>query len=166
MQDLVEGVKRCDAEDIETAAHWILRGFPKLERFNGPLVPIPRSTKGLGGDTNIELAEALLDLGIGTGLLLAIERTETVPSQRIARREGLEPDPDDQLRTLRVATRGSLPREVMLVDDVVTEGNTLLAAAWHLGALGTHARGVVVARAIEPGFELPDAYDPLCETFG
>ena len=80
---------------------------------------------------------------------VALERIRDTPSQtaldRAQRRRNV-------LGAFRADPRGRIPARVWLVDDVVTTGSTLTAAATALRRAGArHVTGICVARTARPG---------------
>lgn len=106
------------------------------------LVPVPRS--GLNKPNTIwpahRICEELVKCGLGVDTLPVIERTTAVDKSA----GGLtRPEFETQLASLSVRPRLRPPTRLILVDDVVTKGTTMLACATQLALayqVGTHWR--------------------------
>lgn len=126
-QDLVESVKLGNELAISDAAN-LLAMHPGLLGFRGYVVPTPRSHEDR---PSLEaLAVALVQRGVGSVAVRAVWREKPVASSRLlrrARRPGVQP-PEHQ-ESFQVAP-GMIPYDapVLLVDDMITEGNTLRGA--------------------------------------
>ena len=97
------------------------------------LVPVHRSSLRVEGGIwpALNIASALARAGVGCGVLTALERIAPIAKSAFAAR-GSRPRPIDHYETIR-ATRLVTDRpELCLVDDVVTKGSTLIAAASRL----------------------------------
>lgn len=97
------------------------------------LVPAPRSSRLLPGALwpSLELAAAMVAEGLGTRVLACLERTEAVPKAAFAA-PGQRPTASDHYRTIACAPSVPPPSAILLVDDIVTKGATLLGAATRL----------------------------------
>lgn len=96
------------------------------------LVPVPRSSKRVKDQLwpGLEIAEAMLKAGVGTDVLELVERHKSVHRSSTSGREGRERTTAEQHYESLRTTGLLLPAEkVVLVDDVVTSGATLIAAA-------------------------------------
>jgi hypothetical protein len=95
------------------------------------LVPVPRSTLGTKGALWVpeELCRELAGHGFGGGVAPLLERTESIP--KAAKSFSMErPTAQRNYETLRVRrTLLDAPTMLLLVDDVVTAGATLLGSA-------------------------------------
>lgn len=74
------------------------------------------------------ICDALLAQGYGARVLPCLSRTEAVPKSAFAR-PGDRPSPHRHFETMKVESSLDDPGDITLVDDVVTKGSTLLAAA-------------------------------------
>jgi hypothetical protein len=94
------------------------------------LVPLPRSalpTKGGNWPSRL-LAEKLLEAGFGGSLSLLLERAVALPKSAVSL-ASQRPTVFEKFESLRVVKLIDGPTEVCLIDDVVTTGSELLAAA-------------------------------------
>jgi hypothetical protein len=93
------------------------------------LVPVPRSAPRVGGTwAALELARALVQAGVGGTTWPGLRRISPVRKSATAAK-GLRPSVARHYESLRLQPVTFRPERVILVDDVVTRGRTLLAAA-------------------------------------
>ena len=94
------------------------------------LIPVPRSNPLLQGGLWVpkRIAEEMVAKGIGCKVMLSLKRVKTInrssqstPSQR--------PLPSEQYDSLAVEKSLTMSNKVVLIDDVITRGATLIAAA-------------------------------------
>jgi hypothetical protein len=132
-------IKNARAGKIEYAAHRLKELLPgdPLELLladAGVLVPIPGHAPRLGSSLWVaeRICRALLAEGIGTKCWALLSRTQKV-ARSSGHRSALErPDPQQHYDTLAVeAVLEDVP-SILLVDDVVTRGSTLIGAATRL----------------------------------
>lgn len=106
-----------------------------LAGFLGPglvLLPVPGSGPGVGGTTAAErLALALIDQGLGMTVWHGLKRVRAVRKSGTAP-PGMRPTVRTHFDSFAVATTAVPSSPVVLIDDVVTKGRTLLAAASRL----------------------------------
>lgn len=150
VQDIVQGVKAGEPQSIRQAATWITKATGL--RGRALVVPIPRSTAER--PSLLPLAEALVQGGVGHEARLVLARQTPVASSRILRRKGLH-GVSPEVHAATIAARSPGPGEarlpLLLVDDVITQGNVLTGAVRRLrqaGWLGP-IRAAVVAMAEE-----------------
>ncbi|MBL8144457.1 MAG: hypothetical protein JNM38_25300 [Acidobacteria bacterium] len=140
MRDFVIGLKtgkmdrqRGSYADIAAAAVVKHGTGPLLDLFHGTvtLIPVPRS--GLTKDHSLWPARLLCDAlnrkGIGVNTVRALSRTTAI------RKSATSPDrPTVQEHVASLHAQASVDVEdvVVLVDDVVTRGSTILGCAWRL----------------------------------
>jgi len=74
------------------------------------------------------ICEVLGNAGYGSAILPCLERVEAVPKSAFAA-PGERPSPSRHMKSMRVTKTLEAPERITLVDDVVTKGATLLAAA-------------------------------------
>ena len=128
-------VKRGDEGKISGIAkhvrhHRNENGVRKVLGPDAALVPMPRSAPLAEGALwpASMLAEALLRQGLGGSVLPLVERTHGVKKSATAP-PGERPTAADHLKSFRVSRRVFELETIVIVDDVVTSGATMLAAA-------------------------------------
>lgn len=132
------------------------------------LVPCPTSTPGdVGGETATSSApqwicRALLRNGLGVELLLCLERTEPVRKSALSA-PGERVSVERHLETMRIRDISTRPKRVTIVDDVVTRGTTLLAAASLLRRALPDAdiAGFALLRTVPVGARIERVVDPV-----
>lgn len=96
------------------------------------LVPVPRSAPKLGGTwAAAQLAQALVQEGVGTAMWPGLQRICAVRKSATAAK-GSRPSVVRHYESFRLEPPGLRPASVVLIDDVITRGRTLLAAAARL----------------------------------
>jgi len=106
------------------------------------------------------ICEALLTQGFGTDILPILERREPIRKSAGADER---PDPPEHYNTIAVVEKlHAVTAPVVLVDDVITRGSTLMGAYWRL--LETHpsadVRAFTVARTLSHVDRIEDVKDP------
>jgi hypothetical protein len=104
--------------------------FGHFFRSNPILVPVPKSSLMTPGMLWVpdRLAKALVKNGIGKEVSRMLERT--VPIRKAALSDSwARPTALEHFQTLSAIQTISKPNEILLIDDVVTRGATLLGAA-------------------------------------
>jgi len=124
-------VKRGD-EVLIWKAVTLVRGNVALRKFvdEAVLVPCPRSAPLVRPDAlwpGRAIAAALVGAGVGSEVQLLLRRTKAVPKSAF-QGVGGRPNAETHFDTIK-AERGLLtsPARIVVVDDFVTKGNTLLA---------------------------------------
>lgn len=117
-------------------ARRVMDADSSLAGFLGPdrhLVPVPGSAPSHKGDRLVaeRLAEALIAVGLGKCVWRGLHRVCRVRKSATALR-GSRPTVADHYESFHVERELMLPSQFILVDDVVTKGRTLLAAAMRL----------------------------------
>jgi hypothetical protein len=104
------------------------------------LVPVPRSsTKACGTWVAADLARALVHQGLGNMAWPGLHRVCAVPKSSTAAR-GARPTVSCHFESFLVERLSVDPASVMLIDDVITRGRTLLAAASRVREAFPHAQ--------------------------
>jgi hypothetical protein len=111
-------------------------GASPLAGFFDPssvLVPIPGSAPRAVGALSVadHLATALLGMGLGQEIWPGLRRVRAVRKSATAP-PGSRPTVGNHFDSFAIEPCGAFPHQVMLVDDIVTKGRTLLAAAARL----------------------------------
>lgn len=96
------------------------------------MVPVPKSSLISKGDLWVpyNLAEALAECGLGVGVVPCLKRGKAVQKAALSSSDK-RPRAADHRRTI-VVESVEAPDKVVLVDDVVTTGATLIGAAQRL----------------------------------
>lgn len=127
--------------------------FEYLFDENPLLVPVPRSSLTVEGGIwpALNIASALVQHGIGASVLSCLERVKAVPKSAFAA-AGSRPKPLDHYDSMQVTHMVTDRSTLCLVDDVVTKGATLLAAASRLQEAYPRARVTAFALVRTLGF--------------
>ena len=129
----------------------------------GPLlVPIPRSSLPVQGGIwpASNIASALVKLGIGAAILPCLERVKPVPKSAFAAFR-TRPKPIEHYESIQARAMVIDRQSFCLVDDVVTKGATLLAAATRLQE--TYPQAKVTAFALVRTLGFVDDIDRIIE---
>ncbi|MEA3160782.1 MAG: hypothetical protein QOD95_2330 [Gammaproteobacteria bacterium] len=104
------------------------------------LVPVPRSsTKACGTWVAADLARALVHEGLGTVAWQGLHRVCAVRKSSTAAR-GARPTVSCHFESFLMERPSIDPESVVLIDDVITKGRTLLAAAARVREAFPHAQ--------------------------
>lgn len=97
------------------------------------LVPVPGSAPASANRAwgAAQLAEALVSEGLGRAAWRGLQRISSVPKSAYAL-SGARPSIDRHYDSFALSTSLCRPHSIMLIDDIVTKGRTLLAAAVRL----------------------------------
>jgi phosphoribosylpyrophosphate synthetase len=155
---------------IATAVHREMSTLTFIPFFQPDtvLVPVPKSSL-MQPDTlwvPDRIATALVKAGVGKEAVRYLTRVK--PLRKAAFSDPSDrPTPDEQLETLAVQGRVSepSPTRIVLVDDIVTRGATLLGAANRLAEVFPNAQISCFAamRVVGPS-DFVNVYDPQCGT--
>lgn len=130
-------------------------------------VPVPRSSLPVDGGIwpAFNIASALFDHGIGAGVVPCLERVTPVPKSAFAA-TGSRPKPIDHYESMIVKKMVTDRREMCLVDDVITKGATLLAAATRVQEAYPDAKIIAFALVRTTGFvdDIDQIVDPAVGT--
>ncbi len=127
------------------------------------LIPIPGCQPHLPGIASVTeyLSAALIEAGLGERVWSGLRRTVAVPKSATAP-DGERPSVHRHYESFAVAYDTGVPRRILLVDDVVTKGRTLLAAAARLQEAfpQTPIRGFAFLRTMGLVSEVSRLLDP------
>lgn len=128
-------------------------GLEELFRTAPILVPVPRSSRTVEGGIwpAYNIASALVAQGIGATVIPCLQRVRAVPKSAFAA-SGSRPKPLDHYESITARKMVADRDELCLVDDVITKGATLLAAASRLQEAYPHATIVAFALVRTLGF--------------
>lgn len=137
-RDVCYALKRGDTRYLN---HAVVRLKEEVERgrfpdFLGPdvgLVPAPGSALPVPGGLHppSRLAQAMFEAQLGGSVLQVLLRTQAVPKSSLAAK-GERPSVDRHLATIAAESHLLHPTRLVVVDDVVTKGATLIASALRL----------------------------------
>jgi len=137
--------------------------FTHFFQDNTVLVPIPKSSLIKQGSLWVpeRIASALLEAGLGERVQKLITRVRPVQKAATSLPEN-RPWPRDHFNSLRVLETLKQPDEILLVDDVVTRGATLMGAANRLLESFPEAtiRAFAVMRTISNSNQFEKLNDP------
>jgi hypothetical protein len=106
-----------------------LAGYLRPDQW---LVPVPGSARTAGGcSVSWHIANALIDEGLGRFAWQGLRRVRAVRKSATAA-PGSRPTVENHYDSFAVESAAARPSQVVLIDDVVTKGRTLLAAAARL----------------------------------
>jgi phosphoribosylpyrophosphate synthetase len=142
-----DAIKRGNPDAMTRAAARVAQvsqETPPFAAFFGPnvtLVPTPGSAPRRGDSLWVpdRIAKALQAQGLAAAVEPLLERVEAVPKSAYAA-PGDRPTVEQHCASLRVTSLLTPGQELVLVDDVVTKGRTLLAAASVLASSFPEAR--------------------------
>jgi len=167
---LRDGIKRGHMALFDGyAAH--LAASPPLDvevrKLFGPhviLVPAPGSARRNQGALWVpqRLCQAFAAKGLGARVEALLERTASVPKSAFAPRDQ-RPDAQKHYETIGVTGAGSvLSQRILIVDDIVTTGATLLASVSRLldSFPNASVHAYAFARAISDG-DIAKQHDPV-----
>ena len=165
---LCERIKAADTEAFRLSAarvqvFYAAGGF---RNFLGPdvsLVPVPGRAPLAPGAVSLtqQICFALIDAGVASDMQPLLVRETPVPKSAFAA-PGERPTAADHFASMIVGPVLAAPRRLLLVDDVVTRGTTLLAAASRLRErfADVEVRGFALVRT-ESFTELKAIRDPV-----
>lgn len=131
------------------------------------LVPTPKSTL-MRPDTlwvPDRLAGALVDMGLGSEVARCLKRIKAVPKAALSEPKE-RPTATQHYETMSIQGSLSQPDEIVLIDDIVTRGATLLGAANRLvdAFPGTRIRAFAAMRTISNPVEFESWLRPCVGT--
>jgi predicted amidophosphoribosyltransferase len=100
------------------------------------LVPVPRSAPQLENSLwpGLAIAQALHSRGIGGAVLPMVARTRRITKSATAS-AGARPSPSEHAETMAVTIDMFFDRPIVLVDDIITKGATMLGASQAIHAV-------------------------------
>lgn len=151
--------KYVDRIQREVAEHDQLSGFFSAADI---LIPVPSCTPGGGVNAPARLAEVMFRRGLGSASWRGLKRVHAVHKSATAK---IRPTVAMHFESFLVeALDDSPPDSIMLIDDVVTKGRTLLAAAArvHIAFPKARIRAFAVLRTMGLVPEVPRLFEPWC----
>lgn len=141
--------------------------FDELFADSPLLVPIPRSSLAVEGGIwpASNIASALVRHGVGAAVLPCLERVQAVPKSAFAAL-GTRPKPSDHYASIQATKLVTDRPSLCLVDDVITKGATLLAAASRLQETYPQAKVTAFALVRTLGFveDIDQILEPVLGT--
>lgn len=138
--------------------------FASFFQPNTILIPTPKSSLMREGSLWVpdRLATTLVERGLGKEVARCLIRVEPVPKAAFSAAFD-RPTAARHYETMQVQGRISEPDEIVLVDDVITRGATLLGAANRLADAFPQARirAFAAMRTISNPDEFAKEYDPV-----
>jgi hypothetical protein len=137
--------------------------FGYFFRTNPVLVPIPNSSLMRPNTLWVSrrLADALYRNGLGISVENLLERFRPLRKAATCTAQN-RPKVSEHYNSLNIQKGFHNPREILLIDDIVTRGATLLGAANRLRETFpmVHVRAFAAIRSISPPFIFEHVYDP------
>jgi predicted amidophosphoribosyltransferase len=137
--------------------------FAEFFKINPILVPIPNSSWMQVGTLWVpqRLANALIQNGLGKAAVECLKRVQPLPKSATSSAKD-RPKAAQHFNSLEVQTIIPEPREILLIDDVITRGATLLGAANRLRDAfpGARIQAFAAMRTISPPDIFNAIYDP------
>lgn len=137
--------------------------FPDFFGEDVSLVPVPKSSLMQEDSLWVpdRIAKALANNGRGT-YFNCLQRIKGLPKAALAKAED-RPKPIDHYKTISYKKSIYQPKKILLIDDVVTRGATLLGCASVLKEFFPNIpiNGFVVMRTISNNEEFKNIVDPL-----
>jgi hypothetical protein len=133
---------------------------------NVALVPIPSSSL-ITNDTlwvPDRLAQALQKSGLGTRQRLL---NRTIPVNRSSKSAPKDrPSPNEHYNSLYAKKALEIPEQIVLVDDIITRGHTMMGAAWRIQEIYPDKPifGFAAMRAVHNSVEFESWYHPVVGT--
>jgi hypothetical protein len=144
----------------EVATNAALAGFLNPTSI---FVPVPGRAPCVDGERSVaeRLATALIKEGLGLDMWRGLRRIRRIRKSATAL-PGERPTVDEHHRSFAIESGGMAPSSVVLVDDVVTKGRTLLAAAMcvHEAFPATDIRAFALLRTLGFNQRIDRLMDP------
>lgn len=139
--------------------------FAHFLQINPKLVPIPKSSLMQPGTLWVpqRLANALIRNGFGKTVEECLKRVKPLPKSATSKAED-RPKAIEHYKSIEVQTIFPESEEILLIDDVVTRGATIVGAAnkLHDAFPRAHIGAFAAMRAISSPGDFKNVYDP-CE---
>lgn|SRR5579875_502818 len=127
------------------------------------LVPLPRSSLLQPNSLWVpdRIANALVNRGLGGYVLRCLIRQTPVRKSSTSPAD-LRPSPSEHFHSILVQGNLESAKEIVLVDDIITRGHTMLGAAWRLleAFPNVRIRGFAAMRTISYPRSFSKIYDP------
>jgi len=137
--------------------------FASFFQSNTILVPVPKSSLMQPGALWVpeRLATALVKMGLGKSVYQYLIRFKAL-RKSASSLAGDRPTPTEHYESLLVQKSLVEPDEILLIDDVVTRGHTLLGAASRLFSVypNAHIRAFAAMRTMSTPSDFKNWYDP------
>ena len=156
-QDIINELKEGEEWATNVCAEWVSE-HPVLIGIEGTLVAAPRSKEGK--PSNMKLMRALVKRGIGTEVLDLVKRVKSVESSRLKRRAAGTPAMgvtlDTHLKSMGIKHCPAIEGDIWIVDDLVTQGTTMMAVAMKLQEAGytNKIQGIAAGYLLEDTSEI------------
>ena len=141
--------------------------FASFFQPNTILVPTPRSSLMREGTLWVpsRLATALVNCGLGKEVAQILKRVKPVPKAAWSTPEK-RPLPHEHYESMEIQKPLSEPKNILLIDDIITRGSTLLGAASRLAEVfpSAHICAFAVMRAITNECDFEKEYCPIVGT--
>jgi predicted amidophosphoribosyltransferase len=138
--------------------------FASFFQANTVLVPAPKSSLMREGSLWVpeRLSSALVECGLGKQVAPMLKRVKAVPKAAWSSPEE-RPLPLEHFESMEVQKLLSDPTEILLVDDIVTRGSTLLGAASRLAEVfpKSRIRAFAAMRTVSNPIEFVKEYQPI-----
>lgn len=154
-----------DAIAITVRNHAIASGaFASFFSPTAVLVPVPKSALWKEGTLWVpdQLAKSMIQVGLGARVARLLERTEAIPKAATSI-SSERPTALRHYQTLAVQKGLASIPDIVLVDDVVTRGNTLLGSANRLRDAypNVRIRGFAAIRTMSGSSGFAEIVDPV-----
>jgi hypothetical protein len=137
--------------------------FSSLFRTNSVLVPLPRSSLLQPDSLWVpeRIATALVKRRFGARVLPCLTRTRAVRKSATSQAEQ-RPTPTEHFESLAVQGQLGSTEDIVIVDDIVTRGHTMIGAANRLleAFPSARIRAFAAMRTVSNCMDFPRIYDP------